>query len=304
MLAVVAEESRRWNCIAIGEDLGTVPENFRATLSAWGVWSYLVVLFERNWDGSFRRPDEYPERAIATFNTHDLPTFAGWMSSHDLRTKRAINVDPGETEDDRHNSRVTLCAALAAATGSPRIGFEDVAAFLAATPTRLVSIAIEDVLALEGPGQRAGHGDRASELAAAMAGRAGGACVRSAAAPHRGDAFARRPRLGARILIELAGDLLDRVERRQAGFVAEMLDLVGRGVLGKPEMLLPAFERIVEIGIHIGAVEHVARAAGVAHAACGTGSAGSVRTSPLSSYQSTPRSPCVTPPILQPRLLR
>src|SRR3954469_15232508 len=33
MLAVVAEESRRWNCITIGEDLGTVPENFRATLS-------------------------------------------------------------------------------------------------------------------------------------------------------------------------------------------------------------------------------------------------------------------------------
>ena len=58
----------------------TVPENFRATLSAWGVWSYLVVLFERNPDGSFRRPADYPERAIATFNTHDLPTFAGWIS--------------------------------------------------------------------------------------------------------------------------------------------------------------------------------------------------------------------------------
>ena len=112
MLAVVAEESRRWNCIVIGEDLGTVPENFRATLSAWGVWSYLVVMFERNWDGSFRRPDEYPERAIATFNTHDLATFAGWMSGHDLRTKRAIGVDPGETDDERHRSRVTLCTAL------------------------------------------------------------------------------------------------------------------------------------------------------------------------------------------------
>ena len=149
MLAVVAEESRRWNCIAIGEDLGTVPENFRDTLSAWGVWSYLVVMFERNWDGSFRRPEDYPERAIATFNTHDLATFAGWMSSHDLRTKHAINVDPGETEDDRHHSRVTLCAALSAATGHQEISFDDVAAFLGATPSRLVSIAIEDVLGVE-----------------------------------------------------------------------------------------------------------------------------------------------------------
>ncbi len=149
MLAVVAEESRRWNCITIGEDLGTVPENFRATLSAWGVWSYLVVLFERNWDGSFRRPEEYPERAIATLNTHDLPTFAGWMSGHDLKTKRAIGVDPGETDDERHHSRVTFCAALAAATGRQQIGFEEVAAFLAATPTRLASVAVEDVLALD-----------------------------------------------------------------------------------------------------------------------------------------------------------
>jgi 4-alpha-glucanotransferase len=149
MLAVLAEESRRWNCIAIGEDLGTVPENFRATLSAWGVWSYLVVMFERNADGSFRRPQEYREHAIATFNTHDLATFSGWMSSHDLKVKHAIAVDPGETEDDRHRSRVTLCNALTAMSGNHRIGFEDVAWFLAATPTRLVSISIEDVLGLE-----------------------------------------------------------------------------------------------------------------------------------------------------------
>jgi 4-alpha-glucanotransferase len=149
MLAVVAEESRRWNCITIGEDLGTVPESFRPTLSAWGVWSYLVVLFERNADGSFRRPEQYPERAIATLNTHDLPTFAGWMSSHDLRTKRAINVDPGETEEERHHSRVAFCAALAAATGHHTITFEAVAAFLAATPTKLVSVAVEDVLGLD-----------------------------------------------------------------------------------------------------------------------------------------------------------
>jgi 4-alpha-glucanotransferase len=146
MLCVVAEESRRWRCITIGEDLGTVPEGFRDTLSAWGMWSYLVMLFERNGDGSFKRPDQYPEHAIATFNTHDLASFAGWMSSYDLALKRGIDVDPGETEDDRHRSRVTLCDALTAMTGNHRIGFDDVAAFLAATPTRLVSIAIEDVL--------------------------------------------------------------------------------------------------------------------------------------------------------------
>ena len=146
MLAVVAEESRRWTCIAVGEDLGTVPENLRPMLAAWGVWSYLVTLFERNWDGSFRRPADYPHRAVATFNTHDLPTFAGWMTGHDLRTKRAIGVDPGETDEERHRSRRALDAAVKAHNGTQNVGFEDVVAFLAATPTRLVSLAVEDVL--------------------------------------------------------------------------------------------------------------------------------------------------------------
>ena len=71
------------------------------------------------------------------------------MSGHDLKTKRAIGIDPGETDDERHHSRVTFCAALAAATGRQQIGFEEVAAFLAVTQTRLVSVAVEDVLALD-----------------------------------------------------------------------------------------------------------------------------------------------------------
>ena len=40
-------------CIVIGEDLGTVPDNFRETLADWGLWSYQVMLFERRWDGTF-----------------------------------------------------------------------------------------------------------------------------------------------------------------------------------------------------------------------------------------------------------
>jgi len=67
------------------------------------------------------------------------------MSGHDLKTKRAIGVDPGETDDERQGSRHALTAAL----GSQQPGFDDVVAFLAATPTRLVSVAVEDILALE-----------------------------------------------------------------------------------------------------------------------------------------------------------
>jgi 4-alpha-glucanotransferase len=147
MLAVVAEESRSWDCIVIGEDLGTVPENFRQALWSWGVWSYLVMLFERHGDGAFRRPNEYPELAVATFNTHDLPTFAGWASGADLGVKRRIGLDPGENDNERSRSRDALFSAVEAATGQQG-DIDDVAAFLAATPTRLASVAIEDVFGM------------------------------------------------------------------------------------------------------------------------------------------------------------
>ena len=141
MLKVVAEESRKFRCVVIGEDLGTVPEGFRSTLHAWGLWSYLVMLFERNSDGSHRPSPEYPELAIATLNTHDLPTFTGWMSGHDLNHKRSIGVDPGESDDERHRSREALKAVIGD-DGS----LEGVVRFLAQTPTRLVAVSIEDIL--------------------------------------------------------------------------------------------------------------------------------------------------------------
>lgn len=144
MLSVVAEESRRRNCIVIGEDLGTVPENFRKMIAAWGLWSYLVMMFERHWhgDGSFKRPEQYPTNAVATFNTHDLATFSGWIRGHDLALKRSIGFDPGESDEERRRSRAALSSALG--RGEPR--FEDVVAYLAAAAARLVSIGVEDVL--------------------------------------------------------------------------------------------------------------------------------------------------------------
>lgn len=40
LLAVTAQESIANRCVVIGEDLGTVPEGFRAQMADWGIWSY------------------------------------------------------------------------------------------------------------------------------------------------------------------------------------------------------------------------------------------------------------------------
>lgn len=148
MLAIVAQESVAARCLVIGEDLGTVPEGVSETLRDWGVWSYRVGLFERRDDGSFRDPGEYPADAIVTFTTHDLPTFSGWLTEHDLAAKRAIGIDPGEGGQDRPRARQMLQDALGrhGIHVQHAISFVDVARFLARTPCRLLAIPLEDML--------------------------------------------------------------------------------------------------------------------------------------------------------------
>jgi 4-alpha-glucanotransferase len=145
LLAVGAQESVRHRCIVIGEDLGTVPEGFRDTLSDWGIWSYQVMLFERGPDGSFLPPQSYRENALVTFSTHDLATFAGWMRGHDLAVKRGLNMDPGETDEQRRAAQLALRRALPA-SGAADLDFPSVVRFLARTPARLVVVAVEDAL--------------------------------------------------------------------------------------------------------------------------------------------------------------
>lgn len=146
-LRAIAEESVKARCTVIGEDLGTVPEGFRETMARWGLWTYRVMLFEREGDGRFRPPEAYPVEALATFNTHDLPTLRGWLAGHDLHTKRGLGLDPGETDDARASARQCLEMTLKQ-QNLPLDGdwIVAIAFFLARTPSRLVAIALDDIV--------------------------------------------------------------------------------------------------------------------------------------------------------------
>jgi len=145
MLAVVAQESHAERCIVIGEDLGTVPDGFRETLADWNVWSYRVMLFEREHDGAFRHPSGYPLQALVSFGTHDLPTFPGWLSGHDLAVKRSLGMDPGETEVQREAAHRRMAEALAREVAAEKPSTLEMVRFLARTPSRLLVVAAEDV---------------------------------------------------------------------------------------------------------------------------------------------------------------
>jgi len=147
VLRVIGEESCRHRCMVVGEDLGTVPEGFRETTAKWGIWTYRVMLFERDGDGRFRPPEYYPTDAVATFNTHDLPSLQGWLSAHDLRVKRALGIDPGETDEARVHAQNMLRATLSARAAGEADGVPAaIASFLGDTPSKLAVIGLDDVL--------------------------------------------------------------------------------------------------------------------------------------------------------------
>jgi 4-alpha-glucanotransferase len=148
MLAVTALESAANDCIVIGEDLGTVPEGFRDRTRDWGIWSYLVMMFERDEHGAFRGIDYYLPNALVTFNTHDLATYAGWRHFRDLKLKRSLGFDPGETDDDRWHA-LTMLDQVLGQHGIHDNGLNAIAEFLARTKSRLMAIALEDLLGLQ-----------------------------------------------------------------------------------------------------------------------------------------------------------
>ena len=145
LLAATAQESVAHRCVVIGEDLGTVPEGFREKMADWGIWSYQVMMFERDDRGAFRGVDHYAPNALVTFNTHDLSTYAGWRSFSDLKLKRSLGIDPGESDDARWHA-LTMLSDVLRHHAIDRHDQYAVAGFLAKTRSRLLAISLEDLL--------------------------------------------------------------------------------------------------------------------------------------------------------------
>ncbi|MCC6540138.1 MAG: 4-alpha-glucanotransferase [Bryobacterales bacterium] len=92
LLGVLALESVRHQLLIIGEDLGTVEPEQRSALQDHGILSYRLFYFERNGDGSFKRPADYPPQALVSSTTHDLPTLAGFWAGHDIDARRSLGL--------------------------------------------------------------------------------------------------------------------------------------------------------------------------------------------------------------------
>jgi (1->4)-alpha-D-glucan 1-alpha-D-glucosylmutase len=165
LVGILALESQRNRCLVIGEDLGTVPDEVRATLAAAGVLSYRLLYFERLVGGDFKPPADYPKQALVAATTHDLPTLAGWWAGRDLTLRAELGLFPTPEVREaqviaRSEDRARMLLALereqllpAGATVNPvslpQMTPEfarNLAVYLARSPAQVMVVQLEDVL--------------------------------------------------------------------------------------------------------------------------------------------------------------
>ncbi len=167
LMAIVALESQRHQCLVIGEDLGTVPPQIRESMPAHGLYSYRVLFFEKEADGRYRRPGDYPAHALVTVATHDLPPLASWWAATDIDLRESLGLYPDPilgvaARVERAQDRERILEALqeegllpvgageGAGALTPALA-EAIQLYLARSPAALMVVQPEDWLHMDSP---------------------------------------------------------------------------------------------------------------------------------------------------------
>ncbi|WPO97988.1 4-alpha-glucanotransferase [Pseudomonas sp. HR96] len=160
MLRLLTLESHRHKAIVLGEDLGTVPDGLREKLAARHMLGMRVLLFEQSHTGHFRPVQEWPDDALATSTTHDLPTLNGWWRARDIDWNRKLELIDHDTEQQwrvtREHERRGLKHLLTQDAQNFKGQGDEVeqlidasVRFLGHTPAPLVLLPLDDALGIE-----------------------------------------------------------------------------------------------------------------------------------------------------------
>jgi 4-alpha-glucanotransferase len=158
LLGILALESVRYNALVVGEDLGTVPKEVPPALEKWGLLSSKVLYFERDHGGGFQPANRYAPLALATANTHDMATLAGFWRGRDIEERRRVGLIASDdaasaARAERERDKEALLALLAregvldsaSAPNDPPALRGAIHEFLCRTPSALVGIAFDDL---------------------------------------------------------------------------------------------------------------------------------------------------------------
>lgn len=170
LLGILALEATRAGALVVGEDLGTVPPDVPPALEARNILSSKVLYFERTGNGGFKPSSSYAPLALATPNTHDMPTLAGWWDGRDIKLRNDAgqlgtagrgDKDPAvaKARREREAEKGALLRRLATegflpAAREPESNTELRAAvhsFLCRSPAALVGMSIDDIVGEKNP---------------------------------------------------------------------------------------------------------------------------------------------------------
>ena len=159
LLAVLALEAHRAGAMVVGEDLGTVQKGVREAMAEHRVLSSRVLYFERvndDPDEPMLPAAEYPELALTSITTHDLPTPAGWWADEEIRVQTELDLFGSSTTPEEQAARKAAEREdMLRLLRSERLVGEDsdddervlaMHTFLARTPSLLVATALGDAI--------------------------------------------------------------------------------------------------------------------------------------------------------------
>lgn len=132
--AILCLESRRYQSIVVGEDLGTVPACVREMMSRRQVQRMYVLPFEHSGDRNEPlRP--VPRGALACLDTHDMPPFAGYWQGKERTSWEKVALPLllyryGLLSVPTNQARAVMLACLA---------------YLASSQARVVMVNLEDL---------------------------------------------------------------------------------------------------------------------------------------------------------------
>ncbi|WP_017545176.1 4-alpha-glucanotransferase [Nocardiopsis prasina] len=151
-------EARRADAVIVGEDLGTVEPWVRDHLSDRGVLGTSVLWFENDADGEPLAPDRWRRDCLATVATHDLPPVSSYLSAEHVELRDRLGLLDRPVAEERADSEARVaqwCALLvylglleedADPVGDPASVVAAMHAYLAATPARMLGVALTDVV--------------------------------------------------------------------------------------------------------------------------------------------------------------
>lgn len=149
LLAICRIEASRAGATVVGEDLGNVPDGLRDDLAGAGILGCRVAMFEREGTPPRYTPTRiYDPLTLASFGSHDLPTWAGWRQGRDLDWWARIGQLPPEDLPTAKAVRAREIAAFDACHGTQTGSADSLHTALADSSAVLVAVQAEDMLGI------------------------------------------------------------------------------------------------------------------------------------------------------------